>query len=602
MATHVSVRLPWHDRGWDGCICNAPKKNVYCGGFFSVNAERIRYDKDIEWEEKNNGKPCHLLKSQLPPCTETINVFAEQSVKHIHLPKEFLEGAEKREEELPPYSSGTWPFEDMWDEKGARREPDERKRISEEFFSELKNGEGVSLIFYYCNYDNPITGQDKKYLLTGITRLKRVGTFKQWPQIPMDIAEKYGDFVWSITLENAYPNEGVRIPYQVYIDKKIDPSSIAVVVSGDLNRRFKYVSRHVSDDEAIGLIDQAIKSTKRIIKDGYLPDVGYWDSKLQWLKQIRKECWESRGLYPGLTNTLAYLNFPKPAAYVRIELPKKNPKDLREYIFDRLDSEVKMSKEEQMRYGDAVERYKILKASPTTEIIAQLCRERLPFFDLTEDQIKAFLSDSREKYSITSSLNEIFANPYCLCEEYIGEDVEDTIGFYRIDHGMIPSEELGKNAGRSKFDDPRRLRALIIEQLKVAANSGHTFIDRPDLFVAVEKWHNENDPDGHFILDKAIWEQHKELFTKKLVMDLVDGVEAIFLNSIHAAERVIRKEIFELMNDELLEPSKIDWRKLLKDFQSKEIGHSPIEKAITEQAQALETMYRTRFSVLIGSA
>jgi exodeoxyribonuclease V alpha subunit len=602
MTTHVSVRLPWHDRGWDGCICNAPKKNVYCGGFFSVNAERIRYNKNEVWEEDKHGKPCRILKNQSPPCTETINVFGERSVNHVHLPKEFLEGAEELEEKLPPCSSGTWPFEDMWDEKGKRREPEERKTIAEDFFSNLRKGEGVSLIFYYCNYDNPITGQNKKYLLTGIARLKKVGTFKKWPQIPSDVAEKYGDFVWSITLENGYPNKGVRIPYQEYIDRKIDPSSIAVVVSGDLTRRFKYVSRHVSDDEAIGLIDQAIRSIKRVIKDGHVRGIDHWDSKLQWLEQTRKECWESRGLYPGLTNTLEYLNFPNPAGYVRIELPKKNPKDLREYIFDRLDGKHKMSKEELGRYGDAVERYKILKSSPTTEIIAQLCRERLPFFDLTDDQIKNILGDGREQYSIISSLNEIFDNSYCLCEEYVGEDVEDIIGFHRIDHGMIPSGELGKDVQRIKFDDPRRLRALMVEQLKTAVNDGHTFIDRSDLFTAVEKWHSENDPESHFILDKALWEQHKDLFTKKLVMDLAEGIEAVFLNSIHTAEGVIRKAILSLMKEDLLEPSRIDWKKSLKDFQSKESGRPPIEEAVTEQARALETVYRARFSVLTGTA
>ncbi|KAB2943371.1 MAG: ATP-dependent RecD-like DNA helicase [Candidatus Methanoperedens nitroreducens] len=602
MVTHVSVRLSWHDRGWDGCICNEPKKNVYCGGFFSVNAERIRYNKDNEWEESNHGKPCRYLKNQSPPCTETINVFGEQSIGHIHLPKEFLEGAEELEETLPPHSSGTWPFEEMWDEKGNRRDPDERKEIAEEFFSDLKKGEGVSLIFYYCNYDNPITGQDRKYLLTGIVRLKKVGGFKKWPQIPTNISEKYGDFVWSITLESAYPNEGIRIPYQEYMDKKIDPASIAIIVSGDLTRRFKYVCRHVSDDEAIGLIDQAIKSIKKVIKDNYLPDAGYWDSKLQWLKQIRKECWESRGLYPGLTNTLEYLNFPNPSAYVRIELPKKNPNDLREYIFDRLDGKIKMNTEELERYGDAAQRYRILKSSPTTEIISRFCRERLPFFDLTADQIKNILGDSHDKYSITSGLNEIFDNPYCLCEEYIGKDIEDTIGFHRIDHGMIPSEELGKNIPRIKFDDPRRLRALMVEQLKASANEGHTFIDRSDLFAAIEKWHKDNDPDSLFILDKAIWEQHKVIFTKKLMMDIADGIEAIFLNSIHADERIIRKEIVSFLNEELLPSSKIDWKKILNVFQLEDKEHPSIREAIAEQACALETMYRARFSVLTGSA
>lgn len=152
----------------------------------------------------------------------------------------------------------------------------------------------------------------------------------------------------------------------------------------------------------------------------------------------------------------------------------------------------------------------------------------------------------------------IFNNPYCLCEEYVGQDVDDTIGFQRIDHGMIPSQELGKGMTQIALDDPRRLRALMTQFLKSAADAGHTFLERSDLFAVVEQWHKENDPAGHFILDKAIWEQHREIFSKKLMLDSVEGVEAIFLNPVHASERVIRKEILELMSEEKLPASGID--------------------------------------------
>ncbi len=601
MATHVSVRLPWHDRGWDGCICNAPKKNVYCGGFFSVNAERIREEKDSDWEDENHGESCHALVNQRPPCTETINAFGDQAVSHIHKPKEFLEGAEEYEEELPGYSSGTWPFEEMWDEKGNRREPDERKAVANDFFQKLK--ETVSLIFYYCNYDNPVTGNEKKYLLAGIARLKAKGTFKQWPKIPTEVAEKYGDFVWSIILQNGYPKEGVRIPYQEYIDKDLDPTSIAAVITGDQARRFKYVSRHISDDESIGLIDQAARSIRRVIEQAHLLDGPIdWREKLEWLKEIRRECWESRGLCPGLPGTLAYLNFPNAESYLRLELPKKGIKDAREYIFSRLDGEIKLDAQEKTRYGDAIERYLSLKSSPTTNIVAKLCRDRLPFFDLTEDQVKNVLGDNREQYLITSSLGEVFDNPYCLCEEYVGEDIDDTLGFDRIDHGMIPSEALGPAVARLTFDDARRLRALMVRILQSAADQGHTFLDRSDLFIAVEEWHKENDPPGHFILDRAIWDQHRELFTKKLTLDAVDGVEAVFLNDIHASERVIRRGIMELISEPQLPPSGVNWTASLIAFQSKDKAHPPIPEAIAEQAKELETIYRTRFSVLTGTA
>lgn len=27
---HLSVRLPWHDTGWTGTVCQAPSKNSWC--------------------------------------------------------------------------------------------------------------------------------------------------------------------------------------------------------------------------------------------------------------------------------------------------------------------------------------------------------------------------------------------------------------------------------------------------------------------------------------------------------------------------------------------------------------------------------------------
>lgn len=30
MSQHISVRVPWHDHGWDGTVCAAPGSNTAC--------------------------------------------------------------------------------------------------------------------------------------------------------------------------------------------------------------------------------------------------------------------------------------------------------------------------------------------------------------------------------------------------------------------------------------------------------------------------------------------------------------------------------------------------------------------------------------------
>lgn len=601
---HVSVRLPWHDRAWDGHMCNDPASNWYCGGFHSVNAERIRQYKYV-----CNGR-CQSLEEDgtifdNPPCTETINVFSENMVKHIHMPPTFLRmaGTKSREEDLPPFSSGTWPFEDMWDENSKPRPAADRKRSARDFFEALI--EGQSLIFYYCNYDNPVTVDTQQYLLVGISRLKKKRSdFMYWREITPYLAEKYGDFVWSWVLQNSYPEEGVRIPYQEYLSSQKKPEDlrdIAVIIEEDLARRFKYVSRTVTNDDATMLIEETIRAIEQVKKDGIVTIKNYdWDYQIEWLDKILRECWKKRGRYPGLASTLDYCGFRNSGIYVKTLLSKIGSEDIRDYVFDRLENakgKFIMGKEEAESYGTARERFQALNST-----IRKLCKELLPMFDLTDAQVRNILGDHRHDFGITSSLETICENPYCICEEYVGSDIEDRIGFHRIDNGMLPHRELGGTTQVS-CDDPRRLRAIMVKMLEKAANGGHTFLDRQDLLSEVYTKHEASGRKGRFLFDDATFIQNKPLFSQKLVMDQVSGLNAVFLRRLHDAERKIRTEIINLMKEEPLSPSKRNWRRIIITGLKKEgLNVKPIKEAIDEQVKALEVMYRTRFAVLTGGA
>jgi ATP-dependent exoDNAse (exonuclease V) alpha subunit len=604
---HVSVRLPWHDRAWDGRACNDSASNWYCGGFHSVNAERMRTYKFVNASEKCQSLGENGEVVDKPPCTETINVFGTETIKHTHIPPSFLfkGGTKPRDEDLPAYSSGTWNFEDMWDENGNPRPTSERKKSAQEFFSALKEGE--SLIFYYCNYDNPITVDTQQYLLAGIARLKmKRPDFVYWREIPPHLAQKYGDFVWSWVLQNGYPEEGVRIPYQEYLTKGKKPEelhNIAVIIEEDLARRFKYVSRDLTNDNATILIEETIRALRQVKKDGIVTGKNCdWDRQIEWLDSIFRECWKKRGRYPGLASTLDYCGFKNPGIYVKDLLSKMGSKDLRDYVFSRLETEsskkIKMSKQEADLYACARDRYNAL--SP---IVRKLCKEQFPLFDLTDKQVRNILGDHRVDFGIVSSLETIYDNPYCICEEYVGSDIEDRIGFHRIDNGMLPNPEIG-NAGETiALDDPRRLRAIMVKMLGGATDNGHTFMDRQDLLAAIHKKHETSGRKGRFLFDEATFIQNKPLFTQKLVIDQVAGLDAIFLRRLHDAERKIREETVQLMKEEPLPPSERNWEKIIREgFKEQGIKVKPIKDALKEQIRALEILYQTRFGVLTGGA
>lgn len=51
LATHLSVRLAWHDNAWDGCACAAPHLNASC-----LVHDHIRESRDYKVEREAAGQ------------------------------------------------------------------------------------------------------------------------------------------------------------------------------------------------------------------------------------------------------------------------------------------------------------------------------------------------------------------------------------------------------------------------------------------------------------------------------------------------------------------------------------------------------------------
>lgn len=109
---HVSIRVPWHDTDWTGCVCKNPKNNASC-----LVLQRIRELRKDDLEEVNAGKSFYdLSPDQYPSCIdEHINFmspkgftkalthpFKNYSPLHKHiLPTDFYQ---------PPFSVRAVPF------------------------------------------------------------------------------------------------------------------------------------------------------------------------------------------------------------------------------------------------------------------------------------------------------------------------------------------------------------------------------------------------------------------------------------------------------------------------------------------------------------
>jgi len=594
MVKHLSVRIPWHDRGWDGFICNHPEKNKFCIGIFSVNANPIRQKRTElgkRWEEENKGKTVSELK-EAAPCAQTVNIYSPKPAIHVHRPRAFLgRQIPEIEEPIPPYSFCTWPYDMVYEPRAGRREAKLAEKLVDEYFKQFETDpkRRRSLLFLYLNYDNPLNTEEKKYILVGISRLKNIREQLKWEKMSKLKRDRYGDLVWSRVITHEYPDEGVRIPYQEYLNRGLPYDHILFEIEEDLARRFKYVSRALTDDDATILVKRMIDIVERLKTDNIVKK--NWDEKLSWLNSVLSEVWQNRGLFPGMGSVLEYLGFPNGTTYIYELLEHVEPVEIKDHVFDRIEGRVEPESDYKSGYEKCSKRWKVLP-----ENIRTLLKEKLPLFELAPEQVKRILSETREQWGIYSSLDEISENPYCIAEEYQGEDLDDTIGFYRIDNGMMPSPELGVGEGIEK-DDTRRIRAMMIKILKREASNGHSFLDLESLLEKIRKEKDFKD----VLIENYVITAEKDFFERKLFFRDYKGKTLVYLKHIYDHERLIERRINQLLKRKEISPIDLDWKDVLKDVLEGKLDPR-FDQAVSEQTQSLEKMCISPFFVLSGAA
>lgn len=74
---HLSVRVPWHDSGWNGKVCEKPRENGSC-----MFLPRINEKKNSEIEEGIAGNWIHELEQdELPPCvSEKVHFMSPNNI------------------------------------------------------------------------------------------------------------------------------------------------------------------------------------------------------------------------------------------------------------------------------------------------------------------------------------------------------------------------------------------------------------------------------------------------------------------------------------------------------------------------------------------
>jgi exodeoxyribonuclease V alpha subunit len=607
MATHITLRLAWHNDGWNGHICKNPKANTYCIGNYSYPGDMIKTKRDLEWEEqeKVKGISCSKL-DRSPACALSINAFGNEHLKALSEPPEwFNDESSGVYIDLPQSTVCVWPYEVMYGEdvrnKLGKQVYDYEQRLenAKSYFEELEKGQ--SLIFYYSNYSNPFSEEEsRKYVVVGISRFKRTGDIHYYKNVSEKNQEKYaGGFVWQMPVTSYYPDQGFRIPYHKYKDNPEILNKLLFIPENP--RNFKYATRQLTDDDALSYIERFLEIVKTLIEIG--DDSENWEIRKQWLLGLLNELWKKRGAYPGLISVLSYLNFSEGIDYYKRKSEEGEDKFAYLQIKNLITGKTKAVEGIELDpkvLKDLQRNWKIRNENEQKLLI-----DILPRFDLSIIHIENILSEKRQENNIYSSLDEIIINPYSLSEEYIGDDIDDYITFNKIDHGVLPSPELGIEELFAK-NEAERFRALCVDQLKFS--SVHTFISSNSVLESINHrlsylpdWKKEEFTQKYFEVDE-------EVIGKKIWVKNYNETKYLYLKNIYEDERKIQKILEELSNRPDIPIKKPVTEKtfieLLRDKESDLAikAEKEYEKALVGQAKVCQRVFNKPISVISGPA
>ena len=194
-------------------------------------------------------------------------------------------------------------------------------------------------------------------------------------------------------------------------------------------RTCKFGSRHLSDDDALELVEQFLVVVETLV--GLGDKTEDWQSRRAWLQGLIGELWSHRGLYPGMSVVLQSLKFGDAIPFFKKESLAGREQQGFEETFAVLDGKCSSLR------GVALPEKTLKNISRAWKVRTgeerRLLKDCLPRFDLLPEQVTAILSPKRAANGIYASLAGIADNPYLLAEQYVGNDPDDIIPWGRID-------------------------------------------------------------------------------------------------------------------------------------------------------------------------
>jgi exodeoxyribonuclease V alpha subunit len=470
-------------------------------------------------------------------------------------------------------------------------EPDRQRELLKQFWGKLEPKK--SLTFYYCNYGNPLD-ENTPRVVVGVGRIAEVAKQLYFGTKPPKYQDQYP--IWSRCITQAFPEEGVRIPYQEYLRKGLSPDNIICRVPRNALVPFSYGGEHVSDDIAVAMIERVIQCVERVKDDGCI--ASDWERRLEWLNDVLAEVWAGRGPFPGAGSVLQYLGFSKGTSFQRIVLSPMARKGENPWAYTRSILEGKTEPENgPYRNGllKARERWRLMQSRQ--ELLTVLAR-----FELSTDQVERIANpDKRSASGIAAIDDELISNPYIVAESDLGARNSAPVALETIDHGMIAegTAALFSDEEKVAHDDRRRVRAVGVAVLQEAGSNGDTVLTLGDLLKRVYSRFPERRacrPDRDIVLAE------RDFYQENLWMSVDSEPQLVAVKHLQELEQAIAATVKRRAKKKNppAEPM-IDWLVALEGLFGVPTSDRA-RSALEEKQAALGTMFSRRLSVLTGGA
>lgn len=327
-----------------------------------------------------------------------------------------------------------------------------------------------------------------------------------------------------------------------------------------------------------------------------------WDDYLQWIDRELNRLWQVRGAFPGLGAALHAFGFPngnllawhllgdserQVDPWPLLGEALSRPDSLPDYLSEGI-GKTQRQKWEKL-------------PNERRDLLMLLAR-----FNLTNDQaLRWYQATERESARIGLSDKEILANPYLIYEQ--DRLQEAPIAFSVIDRGLFPPETL-----RQAFPipepsrvheaiDERRVRALMINVLEEAASDGHTLLPASWLIKRIR----QQPMKPECPLDADTLAVVEECLSPEITETEMADEPAYQLWRFTETSQLIRSVITKRRKG-TPNGGDHDWLALVnRAIEGEELTadlSDDDKQARKEKAAALEQIYRSRVSVLMGSA